>query len=216
MMGRWIVRGIAVWASLWVAGWASAEQIKAVALFKGGAMLEIDGAQHMLRAGQRAGNVTLISATAREAVVSIGGKEHRLSLSQEILGSYTAPALREVQIPRNEYQQYLTTAEINGFPIASLIDTGANKVAMNSAHARQLGVDLSQGVATMVGTASGTAPATAVTLSRVAVGGIEASNVEAVVMQDADYPPMVLIGTSYLRHVDMRHNDGILFLRQKF
>ncbi|MDY0005583.1 MAG: TIGR02281 family clan AA aspartic protease [Spongiibacteraceae bacterium] len=194
---------------------ASAQQVRAVVLFKGGAMLEIDGARHMLKAGQSAGAVTLVSATARVAVVRLGDREHRLTLSQAISGSYAAPALRELRIPRNDHDQYLTTAEINGHSIDALIDTGANKVAMNSSQARRLGVDLSKGVATRVSTASGTAAATAVLLERVSVGGIDAQWVEAVVIAGS-YPEVVLIGTSYLRHVEMQHNAGILLLRQKF
>ena len=47
------------------------------------------------------------------------------------------------------------------------------------------------------------------------MGGITAHNVQAAVIE-GDYPIDVLLGMSYLRHVRMRENAGVLLLERKY
>ena len=58
-------------------------------------------------------------------------------------------------------------------------------------------------------TASGLTDAYQVTLNSVSVGGIRVDNVPAMVVS-GDYPATVLLGMSFLRHVRIEENNGIL------
>ncbi len=52
-------------------------------------------------------------------------------------------------------------------------------------------------------------------LESVDVGGIHVPHVQASVIEGA-FPEMVLLGVSYLQHVDMQEKDGILSLTAKY
>jgi aspartyl protease family protein len=105
--------------------------------------------------------------------------------------------------------------QVNGRQITALLDTGANLMAMSAGHARQLGINYLRGEKALVSTASGVAPAYRVKLKSVAVGGIVADHVAAVVIE-GDYPEQVLLGMSYLEHVDMQEKDNILTLKARY
>ena len=51
----------------------------------------------------------------------------------------------------------------------------------------------------------------AVTLRSVSVGGIRVENVQATVLE-GDFPSTILLGMTYLQHVDMEENNGVLSL----
>ncbi len=202
---------------LCIGQWAlAAPQVQVSALFKGTAVLTINGQQRMLKDGQRSPEgVLLVSAGPQQAVIEIDGKQMTVGLSQLISGSYQAVESTEVAIPRNGNNQYITFATINGRRQQVLVDTGANSVAMSSTHARSLGIDYKKGRPAMVSTASGTAQAYFITLRSIAVGGITVSGVEAGVVE-GDYPLHILLGMTYLQHVNMREESGTLFLQAKF
>ncbi len=105
--------------------------------------------------------------------------------------------------------QYITTAEINGRQIQVLVDTGASSVAMSETHANALGIDHYNGTPIRTVTASGEASARLVTLNSVSVGGIRVDNVRSAVV-DGDFPQMVLLGMSFLQHVKMQDENGLL------
>jgi aspartyl protease family protein len=197
---------------------AAAVTVQVTGLFRGAAVLQINGQQQMLREGKTSPEgVLLVSATPKQAVLEINGQRQTLSLSQHITSQYSAAADRKaVVIPRNNANQYITYAALNGRRQQVLVDTGANVVAMNSQHARQMGIDYQQGgVASRVTTASGVAPSYQVKLRSVSVGGIQASGVNAVVIE-GNFPQMILLGMSYLQHVDMSEQNGSLVLEAKY
>lgn len=195
----------------------SVSHVEVQALMKDAAMLRIDQSQHMLHVGERSPEgVRLVAASPREAVIEVEGQRRTLTLSNRIASNFEEPTQTEVQIARNQYQQYLTSAEINGRRVLVQVDTGANSVAMNGNEARNLGIDYQRkGTPTMVGTASGVAQGYAVVLDKVTVGGISASFVEATVIE-GNFPMHVLLGTTFLQHVGMREEGGIMYLKQKF
>lgn len=205
----------------WVFGLQSlalaAPQVEVQALMADSALLRIGSKQHLLRSGQRSPEgVLLISADPRRAVVEIDGRRSELSLSQRIAGSFVETDQAEVRIQRNAARQYLTTAEINGRRVLVAVDTGANTVAMSGAQAAALGIDYRrQGTPMRVSTASGVSNAYAVQLEKIAVGGISVSFVPATVVEGS-YPEMVLLGMTYLQHVEMREDNGAMYLRQKY
>lgn len=192
------------------AGSASAA-IEVEALFTNAAALRIDGERKMLKAGQSYKGVTLVAAHSGTATLEVDGQTKELGLSRRIGARYEAPEAQVVSIPRDAMMQYQTNANINGRSMQVLVDTGANVVALNSSHARALGLDYAAGAPARVETASGTASAWVVTLGFVDVGGIRVDNVQATVV-DGDFPSMVLLGMTYLRHVKMEETGGVLSL----
>jgi aspartyl protease family protein len=197
--------------SLLAASGLAAPRIEVEALFTDAAVLQIDGERKMLRAGQSYRGVTLVAAYSRTATLEVDGETMVLGISRRVGTQYEAPEPQVVTIPRDAKLQYQTTATINGRSVPVLVDTGANIVALNSAHARMLGVDYGSGAPARVETASGTVNARVVTLGSVDVGGIRVENVQASVVE-GDFPGTILLGMTYLKHVKMQEANGILSL----
>ena len=199
-------------------GAAAAEPvyITAAALYEGRAMLGIDGRQRLLRAGETSPEgVTLISATAREAVIEIDGRRQTLAPGRDTGGGFAAPGRKRVAIQRGGRQEYLVAGTVNGLQVQFLVDTGANVVAMNSADARRLGIDYRlHGAPGAVQTAGGVVPAWSVTLDRVEVAGIVVRHVAASVIE-GNHPAQLLLGMSWLGHVSMREEHGVFYLEEK-
>lgn len=112
--------------------------------------------------------------------------------------------------------QFRVTAYINGVPVRAIIDTGATNVALASGTALRLGIDYRRGQPGTAHTANGAIPAYLVNLPRVQIGDIILSNVPgnvsegATISRDID----VLIGNSFLRHVQMqRSGDTMVLIR---
>ena len=114
-------------------------------------------------------------------------------------------------IPRSRNLQYLTTLSINGRSAQGLVDTGANVVAMSARQADALGVDYKGAITRELTTASGTVRAYSVRLDVVDVGGIMVRNVAASVLEGS-HPQQILIGMSFLEHVEMSEKAGVLLL----
>jgi len=188
-----------------------ARQIDLEGLMPGTAIVMIDGERKMLREGQSFKGVTLVAAYSRTATLEVDGKQLVLGLSQKVGTNYEAPSAKVVSITRNASLQYRTTAAINGRTVEVLVDTGANMVALNEAEAVRMGINLKQAAPAQVETASGVVPAWSVNLESVDVGGIRVNNVPATVIEGA-FPATVLLGMTYLRHVKIEENQGILTL----
>ncbi|MEM8941821.1 MAG: TIGR02281 family clan AA aspartic protease [Pseudomonadota bacterium] len=185
------------------------------ALFPKLAVLRIDGARATLKQGETTRGVRLISSDAQKAVIEVNGKRQELRVSQRISSAFSAPQKRTVTIPRSAQMQYRTMAEINGRRVDVLVDTGANIVAMSRLHARALGIDPSQGTPVRVTTAGSQETARQVVLSSVDVGGIRVNSVAATVI-DSDFPEDVLLGMSFLQHVDLDEKNGVMTLEARF
>ena len=190
-------------------------QISVEALMPGMVVLTIDGQRHTLRKGATTGGVTLLDANAEEAILEVGGERRRVGVSDRVSGSFTAPGVRQIDIPRNDRMQYQTTATINGRRIGVLVDTGANIVAMNATQAERLGIAPGTGKATRVETAGNTLVGRSVQLDSVDVGGIRVDNVRATVL-DGEYPRMILLGMTFLEHVNLQERNGILSLSREW
>ncbi|MCP5130601.1 MAG: TIGR02281 family clan AA aspartic protease [Pseudomonadales bacterium] len=193
------------------AAWSAPPPIEVEALFTDAAVLQIYGERKMLKAGQSYKGVTLVAAYSRTATIKVDGETMVVGVSRRIGTRYEAVESKVVSIPRDAKMQYQTTASINGRSMAVLVDTGANIVAMNSNHAKALGVDPAAGSPTRVETASGSVAARLVSLGSVDVGGIRVDNVEATVVE-GEFPSIILLGMTYLRHVKMQETGGVLSL----
>ncbi len=190
---------------------AQAGSVKVEALLPNTAVLTINGQRKTLKAGDSFQGVKLLGADASAAVLEINGERQRLGLNRNITTNYVAPERRQLDIPRNDRMQYITTALINGRSIQVIVDTGANVVAMNARQATALGIDYTTGTPSKLETASSVIDAWMVSLASVEVGGIRVDNVRATVAE-GDYPSTILLGMTYLQHVEMRERDGVLSL----
>lgn len=190
---------------------SQARDVVVEALLPNGAVLEIDGRRHVVKAGQTVAGVTLLAADAKSATLEINGKRQVLGLSQRVGGHFQAPERREVAIPKDALKQYRIIATINGRRVAVIVDTGANTVAMNTSHARALGVDYEAGLPGKIETAGGMVNAWVVSLDSVDVGGIRVDRVQAAVAE-GDFPSTILLGMTFLEHVDLVESNGVLSL----
>jgi len=191
--------------------------VQVVGLFKNKAVIKIDGKQRVLSAGQSSPEgVTLVSADSKQAVIEINGERQMLGLSREIMSGFVEPEIKQVSIRKNTRSEYLVSGSINGRSSIFLVDTGANLVALNSQLAQRLGIDfLKRGTKSQVVTAGGVRDSYNVVLDKVEVGSIEVRNIAATIVLGPD-PRRILLGMSYLQHVDMRESDGIIYLEQKY
>lgn len=190
---------------------AQSPVVELEALLGNTAVVMIDGQRKTLRVGESFAGVTLVSAQATAATLQINGRTQTVGLSQRVGTNFTQPQERVVTIARDTMMQYQTNATINGRSVLVLVDTGASIVAISSEQARAMDIDYSVGEPTKVETASGVADAYPVTLQSVSVGGIQVDNVPAMVVKGA-YPDRILLGMTYLRHVKLQENNGILSL----
>lgn len=189
--------------------------VTVLGLFKNAVLLKVDGEQKLVKAGQVWRNVAVLEADSRQALVDINGERRTLKVSEHISTRYSTPTHSEVLIPTNELRQYITNAKLNGRVIRVLVDTGANIVALNANTARSLGIDFEKGIPARVSTAGGVVQAWRVMLDSVDVGGIRVNHVEASVVAGS-HPETVLLGMSYLQHVQLSERDGLLVLTRKF
>jgi aspartyl protease family protein len=119
-----------------------------------------------------------------------------------------------VEIRAGSNGHYHAEAEINGRPIAVLVDTGASMVSLTYEDAERAGIflkpsDFTAGVAT----ANGTARVAPITLDRVSIGDIMVRNVSGTVSERGRLST-TLLGMSFLsrlERVDMR--AGVLLLK---
>lgn len=191
---------------------AGSQKIEVEALFTDAAVLRIDGQRKMMKVGQTFGGVTLVSAYSQTVTLEVDGKQQVLGLSRRIGSVYEEPIERVVTIHRNTNLQYQTTATINGRNVPVLVDTGANIVAISADQAPSLGIlEFYNGTPGRVETAGGVMEAWSIILEYIDVGGIRINKVEAMVI-DGDFPGMVLLGMTYLRHVEMNEKNGVLSL----
>ena len=193
------------------------DEVIVQALFSGKAMLKIDGVNRMLADGQTSPEgVKLVSANSREAVIEIDGKQDVYEPGSAITTTYTKREKVEVRINSDTKGMYQTAGSINGIPVSFLVDTGASLVAMNSHHAKKLGIDFRVvGTESLAATASDVVKAYRVKLNTVTVGEVKLQNVEAMVME-GELPPNILLGMSFLGRVEMTNDQGMLKLKQKF
>ena len=192
-------------------------RIYARGLFKDRAILEINGKQRMLRAGQTSPEgIKLISANAKRAVIERNGERATLELGGRFGGVLSAPRNQSYRIVPSVNGMFVTTGSINGYPIRLLVDTGATLVSMNSTEARRLGIQFRvDGTPGHSSTASGISPIWRVRLERVKVGEIELENVAAAV-HEGEFPQITLLGMSFLGRLEMTRTAGALLLERKY
>jgi aspartyl protease family protein len=183
------------------------------------AVLLVDGKRHVVNTGDSTPEgVKLIAIHGDTVVMEIDGEKRQQAMGDNTSFStrYAEPQSREVLVTQNSNGLFTTVGSINGFTVNLIVDTGANILTLNAQHARRLGVDFeTQGVPTVVATASGVVKAYRVTLRTVAVGEIELHNVEAVVMSGA-HPEEILLGMTFLGSLEIQRVGNVMKIRKNY
>jgi len=193
---------------------AEADQVKAVGLMPGTAILEINGQSRVLRQGNTSPEgVKLIQSNSREAIIEWKGRRHTLGLSASLAAGYAPPVKKDVRLSRQNDGHYWAQARLNGQSVKVLVDTGATTVAINSKLAAKLGIDYRRGRLGRSSTAGGIVRSWGIMMDSVQIGDITAHNVRASVIE-GDFPTEPLLGMSFLQRLSMREEAGMLVLSQ--
>lgn len=177
------------------------------------ALLVIDGgAPRAMHAGEEARGVRVVSVGDGSVVVNVGHQTQELRLGANPVALGT-PAGAPTVLTAQPNGQFVVDARINGHTVRMMVDTGATLVALDREQAQALGLSLEGAQATAVRTANGVVRALRLNLQSVRVGNVEQHNVQAVV-QDAPLP-IALLGMSFLRAVDLRHQGDRLVLQSR-
>ena len=195
-------------------GLAAAQSVSLVGSFGDKALLVIDGAApKALGPGQAAQGVKVVRVGDGSAVISVGGRQQELRVGAspvDLAGKGAQPTVLQA-LPNG---QFVTEGRINGKLVRMMVDTGATMVSLSREQADQLGLSLRGGTPIAVHTANGVVRATQVMLSSVRVGTIEQREVPAVI-QDSPLP-IVLLGMSFLKRLDLRHDADQLVLIPRY
>jgi aspartyl protease family protein len=190
---------------------ASGATVMVMSLGPGRAELLVNGAEvRKLSDGESSPEgVVLVSATPQAAVIETDGKRHTLRLGQSTTS--------ELVIRASAGGLFVTTARINGVPIQVVVDTGANTVALNSVDAGRVGVDYTSARPATFGTANGPTAGWQVTLASVQIGDILVTNIPASVLAGgSEKLPVVLLGSTFLQHVDIQRSGDTLTITKRW
>lgn len=125
----------------------------------------------------------------------------------------TAGGIREVQLKANHHHHYVADGSLNGIPVTFMIDTGATDVAIPAHMGEKLRlIPGERGIST---TANGE-----VTVYRTRINSIELGNIVIHNIQGSLNPGMssgdeILLGMTFLKHLEFSQKDGVLTLRKK-
>jgi len=216
-LSRYLLPLTVLLMSLFSVSVPAAPDVRVVGLFNDQAVLQINGRQHVLKAGQTSPEgVKLLEANSESAVLQIEGERVEARLDGRVSARKQGSTAREVQVWRNTSGMYTTVGSINGLPVSFLVDTGATQVAMNAGQARRLGIDYRvTGSPAEVTTASGVERAWMVSLDSVKLGELEVRNVQAVVLDGAQ-PQTTLLGMSYLGRMKIINDGQLMTLQKKY
>ena len=131
--------------------------------------------------------------------------------NQSIVGMVREDGAREVVLHQNRAGHYLASGTINDLPVVFLLDTGATDVSVPADLAERL--DLRRGAPRQTHTANGVITTYATRLERVTVGNIVLEGIRAHINPRAS-DHEVLLGMSFLRHLELVQRGGELTLRQ--
>ena len=131
--------------------------------------------------------------------------------NQQLLTHYDESGIREVSLQRNKFGHYVTSGKINGHEVVFMLDTGATGVAIPAHIADELKIERGQPFRTY--TANGSATAYATRLKTVSVGDIELADVSAGISPGLQGDE-VLLGMSFLRHIEFTQRGDTLILKQ--
>ena len=131
--------------------------------------------------------------------------------NQSVSTQYHQDGVREVVLQRNRAGHYVVSGAINGQPVVFMLDTGATGVAIPDAVANRIGIKRGQPFPTR--TANGVSTSYAALLDSVSVGDIYLRDVRAGITPGLT-SEQVLLGMSFLKHIEFTQRGDTLILRQ--
>jgi aspartyl protease family protein len=128
--------------------------------------------------------------------------------------SRSSSGYRTVTLQPDRRGHYQVGANVEGWPVQFIVDTGASAIVLRETEAARLGIHPSMSDYTVrTQTANGIGRAARVRLNRVEVEGITVYDVMAFIVPD-DSLSMNLLGMSFLSRVKWTHDRGRLVLEQ--
>lgn len=156
----------------------------------------------------------LVGVTSGEAVIEEAGKRYTIRLG-EFVASKPASGGNSMVLSPDPNGHYSVTGEINGYPVNMLVDTGASLVSIPAPLAQKMGIDYrNKGRRAFSQTAGGTTTVWIVKLDRVRVGEFEFANIDGSINEAG--LPVILLGNSILKRLDMKTESGMLTLTKRF
>ncbi|MBB1653026.1 MULTISPECIES: retropepsin-like aspartic protease family protein [Delftia] len=200
---------------------ATAQSVALSGVLGSKALLVIDGGTpRALAAGDSLQDVRVLQVSGDTAEVEIKGRRQTLRLGEApiSLGGRGAaagdPALgRRVVLKADNRGHFIERGQINGKTMVYMVDTGASSVAIGRSDAERMGLPFLKGQPVMMRTANGDAQGWRLRLDSVRVGDVEVFGVDAVVAPLA--MPYVLLGNSFLAHVQMTRQGSEMVLERR-
>jgi len=144
------------------------------------------------------GFVLVFAYTYRAELHTIGDRV----MAELMPGRAATPSAQTVEIVRGRGGDFQVAAQINGTRIAMALDTGASAVVLTPDAAKVAGLPVEMlNYSVQIDTANGRARAAAVTLDRLAVGGIVERSVPALIAQPGQLRTS-LLGMSFLNRLE--------------
>ena len=200
---------------------ATAQSVALRGVLGSKALLVIDGGTpRALAAGDSLQDVRVLQVSGDTAEVEIKGRRQTLRLGEApiSLGGRGAaagdPALgRRVVLKADNRGHFIERGQINGKTMVYMVDTGASSVAIGRSDAERMGLPFLKGQPVMMRTANGDAQGWSLRLDSVRAGDVEVFGVDAVVAPLA--MPYVLLGNSFLAHVQMTRQGSEMVLERR-
>lgn len=118
------------------------------------------------------------------------------------------PDASSVTVVPDAKGNYVVQTTVNDIPVAMVVDTGANVVALTEKDAQSVGLAISPtDYRAKILTANGSALGAPVLLGKIAIGGIEVDNVQAIVVPEGKLP-ISLLGMSFLSKLSYFNESG--------
>ena len=117
---------------------------------------------------------------------------------------------QEVKLKRDPNGHYRAEALINGVKTTVLVDTGADDVSISQNMANRLGINSHSAIRTE--TANGDTVGYFIRLDSVKLGGIEVTNVAALIVPNLGTD--ALLGMSFLNRMDVRLHQGTMTISE--
>lgn len=199
-------------------GVAYAQSVALSGMLGAKALLVVDGsAPKSVAVGETHRGVKVLSTSADQAVVEVGGSRQTLRLGEAPVSAGMPAKGAEngkIVLHAGSGGHFLTQGQINGRAVTFLVDTGASTVALSVADAERIGLAYKSGQPVRVNTANGVVPGWLVKLTSVRLGQVDVYNVDAVVSPAA--MPYVLLGNSVLTRFQMTRTNDQLVLDKRY
>ncbi|HMV18484.1 MAG TPA: TIGR02281 family clan AA aspartic protease [Zoogloea sp.] len=196
---------------------AQATDVVLAGVFPGKALLVIDGrAPRAVASGAMTPEgVRVITVEGDAATVEVDGRRQRLVVGQSAVrvgGETSGGGTVELQADRAGH--FLTYGTVNGAQVNFLVDTGASLIVLGRSDAIRAGIDYKKGEPAQSITANGVARTWIVMLDSVRVGNVTQRNVRASI--HGEDLPVALLGMSFLNRMEMRRDNGVMTLKQRY